>query len=419
MTASRLISRSVESHCFCTIVGWFLVQVFFAATPIAYAQPGLNDGKQEFANLGRCTLQSGSAIENCQIGYRTFGHLNAARDNAILMPTWLYGNTGDLVNLFGDGSAPLHLVDTNLFFGIAIDAFGDGVSSSPSNSPTQHGPSFPSFTTADMVEAEYRVLIEVLRLKHLHAVLGLSMGGEQTFVWSVAHPDFFDLAVPVLGTPRLTSYDLQVKEIMLRTILSDPDYNDGSYTQQPPLRIANLFGNLTVTSPEFRNSRTTRDQFEAFIRTAEAPQPIDANDRVWQLRAVVHHDVIGHRTLADAARATPVHFLIIVNTEDHLVNPQPALDWAAATHAPIYISHASCAHLIMSCDAVAVSSRVRQFLATAGCNNGLRTIPGVFDATILPADIHDHDLVRSRERQTGGAVLSHRWPRVHSIVSRA
>ena len=332
------------------------------AADLPAQQPG-DTGEQRMANLGRCTLASGAVIENCQIGYRTFGRLNAAQDNAVLVPTWLYGNTADLLSLFGDGSSPMHLIDTGKFFGIAIDAFGDGVSSSPSNSTTQHGPAFPAFTTRDMVEAEYRVVTEVLGLKHLHAVVGLSMGGEQTFVWAVTHPAFFDLAVPILGTPRLTPYDLQVKEIMLGTIYADPGYQEGRYTQQPALKLANLFGALTVTTPEFRNAQTPRDQFADFLLSAEKPQPIDANDRVWQLRAVVGHDVIGKHTLAEAARATPVHFLVMVSADDHLVNPQPALDWAAATGAPVYISHGTCAHLIMTCDAAAVSSRVRHFLA--------------------------------------------------------
>ncbi len=322
------------------------------------------DGVQQIAHLGTCQLEGGGVIEDCQVGYRTFGHLNAARDNAVLMPTWLYGTSGELVNLFGDGSAPTHIVDTGRFFGIAVDAFGNGVSSSPSNSRTQHGTDFPAFSTRDMVDAQYRVMTEVLRLKHLHAVVGLSMGGEQTFAWAVAHPGFFDLAVPILGTPRLTSYDLQVKEIMLGTIYADPGYKDGHYTQQPGLKLANLFGNLTVTTPEYRNTQTPRDQFAAFVSKTEEPQPLDANDRVWQLRAVVRHDVIGKRTLAEAAHATPAHFLVIVSAQDHLVNPQPALDWAAATNAPVYISHGSCAHLIMTCDAAAVSSHVRQFLET-------------------------------------------------------
>ena len=323
-----------------------------------------HDGQLQYANLGRCPLQSGAVIEDCRIGYRIFGHLNADGDNAVLMPTWLYGKSEDLIGLFGDGSSPQHLVDTSKFFGIAIDALGNGVSSSPSNSPHQRGTAFPAYTLRDSVAAEYRVMTEVLHLKHLHALVGLSMGGEQTFDWAVMYPSFFDLGVPILGTPRLTSYDLVLKQIMLESITGDPAYNNGRYTSEPPLRLANLIGNVVVTTAEYRNRETPRDKLDAFLNQAGAPQSIDANDRVWQLKAIMQQDVIGGRTLAEAARSTAVHFLIIVSAQDHLVNPQPALDWAAATGAPTYISRGSCAHLIMTCDAQAVSTRVRSFLST-------------------------------------------------------
>jgi homoserine O-acetyltransferase len=347
----------------------FLLFVFAA---IAFALTSSNalaqDGVQQFAQLGPCKLESGAVIEDCVIGYRTFGTLNATRDNAVLMPTWLYGTTADLTQLFGNpdikkpASRAMILVDTSKYFGIAIDSFGDGVSSSPSNSKTQHGVAFPVFSERDMVEAEYRVMAEVLGLKHLHAVIGLSMGGEQTFAWSVLHPNFFDLAIPILGTPRLTPYDLEVKEIMLGTIYADPAYANGNYSTEPDLKLANLFGSLTVTTPEFRNTHTTRETFRAFVGETEARQPIDANDRVWQLRAVVRHDVIGNRTIADLARSAHARFLVIVSGKDHLVNPQPALEWAAAIGAPTYVSQAECSHLIMTCDAEGVSSRVRPFL---------------------------------------------------------
>ncbi len=342
------------------LAAWSLMAVFAAALVMPARAA---DGDQRFAELGRCTLESGQVIKDCRIGYRAFGTLNAARNNAVLMPTWLYGRSGELVSFFGDKRSAGNLVDTSRFFGIAIDALGNGISSSPSNSKSQHGVVFPAFTMSDVVAAEYRVVTEVLGLHHLRAVVGLSMGGEQTFVWAVAHPGFFDLAIPILGTPRLTSYDLQVKRIMVETILDDPDYQNGNYTTEPPLKLANLFGNLVVTTPEYRNEATPRDKLQDFFKQAEAPQPFDANDRLWQLRAIMTQDVIGNRSLADAARSTKAKFLVIVNANDHLVNPQPALDWAEALHAPIYVSHGACAHLIMNCDAEVVSSRVRHFLA--------------------------------------------------------
>lgn len=339
----------------------FSIAAVLPATLAAKAHAA--DGELRFAELGRCRLESGKVIEDCRVGYRTFGSLNATRDNAVLIPSWLYGRSADLVPFFAHVRSAQQLVDTDRFFGIAMDALGNGVSSSPSNSKTQHGTVFPAFTLRDDVSAEYRVMTEVLGLRHLHAVVGLSMGGEQTFVWAVAHPEFFDLAVPILGTPRLTSYDLQVKRIMVESILSDPAYANGNYTEQPPLKLANLFGQLVVTTPEFRNQATPRDKIEQFFESAEAPQPIDANDRLWQLRAIITQDVLGSRSLADVARSVKPRFLVIVSAQDHLVNPQPALDWAAADGAPTYVSQGNCAHLIMSCDAEAVSSRVREFLS--------------------------------------------------------
>ncbi len=293
---------------------------------------------------------------------RTDGHLNAAQDNAVLMPTWLYGKSEGLIGLFGSEPTPQHLVDTSRFFGIAIDALGNGVSSSPSNSPHQQGPAFLAFTLRDSVAAQYRVMTEVSHLKHLHALVGLSMGGEQTFDWAVMYPKFFDLGVPILGTPRLTSYDLVLKQITLESITSDPAYDGGKYASEPQLRLANLIGNVVVTTAEYRNHETPRSDLSAFLTQAGAQQPIDANDRVWQLKAIKQQDVVGNRTIADAARSTPVRFFVIVSGQDHLVNPQPALEWAAATSAPTYVSQGTCAHLIMTCDAEAVSTRVRSFL---------------------------------------------------------
>jgi homoserine O-acetyltransferase/O-succinyltransferase len=146
------------------------------------------DNQQKIAELGKCKLENGQSIDDCRIGYRTFGQLNSSADNVVLMPTWVHGKSQDLIPYFGDGSSPQHLVDTTRFFGIAIDALGNGVSSSPSNSVSQHATAFPNFTLRDSVSAQYRVMTEVLHIKHLHAVLGLSMGGEQTFVWAVSSP---------------------------------------------------------------------------------------------------------------------------------------------------------------------------------------------------------------------------------------
>src|ERR1700733_15474354 len=95
---------------------------------------GAEDGAQQFADLCHCTLDSGQTINHCRVGYRTFGTLNAAGDNAVLMPTWLNGRTDDLLALVGSAPSKTRLIDTTKYYAVLLDALGDGVSSSPSNS---------------------------------------------------------------------------------------------------------------------------------------------------------------------------------------------------------------------------------------------------------------------------------------------
>lgn len=125
------------------------------------------------ANLGDFKLQNGQTIKDCRIGYRTFGKLNERKSNAVLFPTWFSGTSADLAGQVGPGK----VVDSTRFYVIAVDALGNGVSSSPSNSKQQPGRDFPHYNISDMVETEYRLVTEKLGLKHLHAVLGISMGG--------------------------------------------------------------------------------------------------------------------------------------------------------------------------------------------------------------------------------------------------
>jgi homoserine O-acetyltransferase len=160
----------------------------------------------KFADLGDFRLETGEVIGKCRLGYRTFGTLNADKSNAVIFPTWFAGTTQDLIDLGLIGADKL--VDSSSFFVIAIDAFGNGVSSSPSTSRLQPGRTFPQFSISDMVKAQHRLVTRELNLTHLHIVVGISMGGMQVFQWMASYPDFLDKAVAIVGTPRLASYDL-------------------------------------------------------------------------------------------------------------------------------------------------------------------------------------------------------------------
>ncbi|CAN5651474.1 hypothetical protein BH10ACI4_BH10ACI4_03260 [soil metagenome] len=348
-----------QNDMFLSVLGLGFVLLHGAAG----AQTSGADGTQKIAELGTCPLGSGKVILDCRVGYRTYGKLNAAGTNVVIVPSWLNGRSEDLASLFGAEKGKNRLVDTSRFFGVAFDAFGDGVSSSPSNSKQQAGPDFPVFDMEDMARAQYRVLTEVLGVKKVHAAVGLSMGGHQVFAWAVTYPQFVELAVPIVGSPQATNFDRLSKQIVIDAIAADPAYMGGRYKVQPPLKLANEIGTMTTATPQYRNAEASREKYAEWLASLAAPQRQDANDRVWQAKAILAHDVLHGKPLAEVAKGVPVKFLVIVAAEDRMVTPQPALDWAAATGAETYVSPGACAHLIMNCDGAAVSERVEKFLA--------------------------------------------------------
>ncbi len=167
---------------------------------VLLAAPALAQPPLQFAELRNLRLASGQTVATCRLGYRTYGSLNASRSNAVLFPTWFTGSSAQLDGLIG----PDRLVDPSRFFVISVDAPGNGVSCSPSNS----GDALRNLAIADMVEAERRLVAEHLGLKTLHAVVGISMGGMQAFEWITAHPEMVRAAVPIVGSPRLSSSDI-------------------------------------------------------------------------------------------------------------------------------------------------------------------------------------------------------------------
>ena len=148
-----------------------IVLFLFITTP-SFTQNS-TDNKQQLTPIGDLKLESGNIITGCNIGYRTYGRLNRAKSNGILFLTWFGGNAKNV-----EGTNPFLAVDTTRYFLIIVDALGDGVSSSPSNSVKQHGTNFPAFSIRDMVESQYQLLTKNLGIAHLHAIMGISMGGE-------------------------------------------------------------------------------------------------------------------------------------------------------------------------------------------------------------------------------------------------
>jgi homoserine O-acetyltransferase len=275
------------------------------------------------ADLGTCALESGEELRPCTVAYRTLGSLNAARDNAVLVPTWFTGTSEQMLDLVAT------LADTARFHVIVVDAFGNGVSTSPSNSPTQGGEAFPRITIGDMVASQYRLVTEELGLERLYAVTGASMGGMQTFEWMVAHPGFFEKAVPLIGSPRLGAYDVALWETELRIL----DLYEACRCADAAATLAGV-GMLTSSSPDAFNARSDRTAIGASLESgAEATLSRPDGwtyDMASQLHAMIAHDVARNfgGDLTRAAGAVTADLLSVVVRSDHVVTPGPAVEFA-------------------------------------------------------------------------------------------
>lgn len=318
----------------------------------------------KFAPLGNFRLESGETIRDLQIGYRTLGTLNADKSNAILWPTWFTGTSAQLLGFVGPGK----LLDPSKYFVILVDALGDGVTTSPSTSVVQPHMYFPRFTIRDMVNAEHKLVTERLGLKHLRAVMGISMGGMQTFEWIVAYPGFMDKAIPIVGSPRMAAPDLLLATAEEHAIEADAAWEDGNYTSTPVagMRTVADIHNLNLRTPQYLAAHVPPGEFDEFVARAEenTMNGFDANDWLRQLQAAKAHDISAHfgGSMEKAAAAVRAQVLVVAATQDHMVNPAPALNFAKLVHAETLELNSDCGHLSPGCESPKMTKAIQDFL---------------------------------------------------------
>ena len=328
------------------ICGLLSLQIFALA---ALAQ------EQQFASIGDLKLQNSGVIRNCRIGYRTFGHLNTDKSNVVVFPTWAGGTTEQLQSSIGPGK----LVDSTRYFVIAIDALSNGVSSSPSNSRLQPRMKFPRFTLRDTVESQHELLTKVLRINHVKAIVGISMGGMQVFQWLVSYPEFMDKAIPIVGSPRLAPYDLLIWQAQIEALMRDRDWKGGNYSTNPARALDFAFGELLLTSPPDYNKRKTRDEVLADLEKARhAGRSFDANDKIRQTQAMMQLDV------AREFGKVKAKVFVVVSRFDHVVTPGPAIEFASLIGAKLLELESDCGHLATVCESSRLNEAVNEFLTT-------------------------------------------------------
>jgi homoserine O-acetyltransferase len=184
----------------------------------------------EICDLGDVRLQRGATLRGCKLAYKTFGTLSAAKDNVIVYPTWYSGQHYDNEWLIGEGRA----LDPAKYFIIIPNMLGNGLSSSPSNTPEPYnGPRFPLVTAYDNVRAQHRLVTEKFGIKHIRLVTGWSMGALQTFHWGALYPDMMDLIAPFCGSAKCSRHNFVFLEGVKAALTADAAWKEGWYTEKP------------------------------------------------------------------------------------------------------------------------------------------------------------------------------------------
>ena len=256
------------------------------------------DGERHAFVIKQFRLESGTILPEAKVMYATYGTLNAARDNVVLLPSHYMADSHGYEWLIGPGKA----LDPKKYFLVATELFGNGKSSSPSNTPAPFdGPRFPVTSIRDNVDAVHRLLGEVLGVQHLRAVIGFSMGGEQAFQWAVTYPDFVDRIVVTSATAKTWPHGIVRLESQIIAIQSDPVFAAGDYKVQPKKGLQ-TFGAIwagwlfsqgwwreelwRAGSPPGTTFHTVFDGlYKDFIPGA------DANDLILQMRTWEAHDI--------------------------------------------------------------------------------------------------------------------------------
>lgn len=155
----------------------------------------------ELYDLGEFPLVGGGIVHDARLCYAASGTLNAARTNAIVVPSAYGGTHADSDWLIGPGKA----LDTDRWFVVATNLFGNGLSTSPS-SGAKNDP-FPLVSVFDNVAAQHRLVTEHLGVTRIALVTGFSMGALQSFQWACAYPDLVDAIVPFCGSARTSPHN--------------------------------------------------------------------------------------------------------------------------------------------------------------------------------------------------------------------
>jgi homoserine O-acetyltransferase len=180
--------------------------------------------------LGAIDLQYGGHLPAAQLTYKTHGTLSPRKDNVIVFPTWCAGTHKDVGWIMGTEWA----LDPRRYFIVVIDMFGNGMSSSPSNTaPPFDRVRFPRVSILDNVRMQRRLLRDKFGVEKLKLVIGRSMGAQLAFQWGCYFPDEVERILPMCGSARTAPHNYVFIATMKMALTADPEWRGGEYATNP------------------------------------------------------------------------------------------------------------------------------------------------------------------------------------------
>jgi homoserine O-acetyltransferase len=305
-------------------------------------------------------LDGGATLGPVDVAYQSYGSLNAARSNVILV---LHAFSGDAHaagispetgkpgwwdNMIGPGKA----FDTNKYFVLCSNVLGGcrgttGPSSIDPATGRPYGMSFPMITIGDMVRLQ-KMLVDHLGIRRLLTVTGGSMGGMQALEWAVAYPAMVASAIPIATTARHSAQQIAFDEVGRQAVMADPDWAGGDYYGKSlparGLAVARMVGHITYMSDDsmrekFGRRLRGRDEFrfdfdaefevESYLRYrgSQFVGRFDANSYLYITKALDYFDLAnGYGSLAEALERATARFLVISFTSDWLYPSYQSLE---------------------------------------------------------------------------------------------
>jgi homoserine O-acetyltransferase len=280
--------------------------------------------------LGEVKLQSGERLPDARLAYQTYGSLNEAKDNVVLLPTFYTGSHGRNEGYFGAGRA----LDPARHFIVSVNLMGNGISSSPSNTPAPFdGPRFPKVTLYDNVACQQRLLSEVFGIEQLALVAGWSMAGCQSYQWAAQFPDKVKAILPFCASAKTSPHNIVFLEGVKAALQADGDWNGGDYAS-PPKRGLRAFGRVyagwAFSQTFYREGHYRKLGFETFEELLAGWEQDnlawDANDLLAKLWAWQQGDISANdlyqRDFPRALGAIRARAIVIPCTQDLYFPPE-------------------------------------------------------------------------------------------------